>query len=316
MSKRVCIIGGSGFVGRAMVRQAARAGHTVVVACRHPERARDMLVEGVSLLKADVTTGRGLDEAIAGSDCVINLVGILFEQGRYSFDAAHVKGTENILAATKRSSATRYLHMSALGAGKIPESRYARSKGEAEARVRQSRLSWTIFRPSIIFGEGDSFFNKFRAMSHFSPLLPVIAGETRFQPVWVEDVARVFVASIENRHIFGKTYELAGPKSYSFMELMQLLMRYLGRNRLLLPVPGFAAKIMAAFMQLLPTPPLTSDQLKLLQHDSVVDGEPFPAEFGSPAALEDILPTYICNGQAGRLQSHLDDSRTRYRQLR
>ncbi|MCK5481969.1 MAG: complex I NDUFA9 subunit family protein, partial [Gammaproteobacteria bacterium] len=254
MSKQVCIIGGSGFVGRAIVRQAARAGHTVVVACRHPERARDILVEGVSLVKADVTTGRGLDEAIAGSDCVINLVGLLFERGRYSFDAAHVKGTENILEAIKRGSATQYLHMSALGAGKIPESRYARSKGEAETRVRQSGLSWTIFRPSVIFGEGDSFFNKFKAMSRFAPVLPVIAGETRFQPVWVEDVARVFVASIDNRHCFGKIYELAGPKSYSFMELMQLLMRYLGRNRLLLPIPGTAAKIMAAFMQLLPTP--------------------------------------------------------------
>lgn len=316
MSKQVCIIGGSGFVGRAIVRQAVRAGHTVVVACRHPERARDLLVEGVSLVKADVTTGRGLDEAIAGSDCVINLVGLLFERGRYSFDAAHVKGTENILEAIKRGSATQYLHMSALGAGKIPESRYARSKGEAETRVRQSGLSWTIFRPSVIFGEGDSFFNKFKAMSRFAPVLPVIAGETRFQPVWVEDVARVFVASIDNRHCFGKIYELAGPKSYSFMELMQLLMRYLGRNRLLLPIPGTAAKIMAAFMQLLPTPPLTSDQLKLLQHDSVVDGEAFPDQFGDPAALEEVLPTYICNGQAGRLQSHLDDCRTRYRQLR
>jgi uncharacterized protein YbjT (DUF2867 family) len=316
MSKRVCIIGGSGFVGRAIVRQAVRAGYTVVVACRHPERARDLLVEGVSLAKADVTTGRGLDEAIAGSDCVINLVGLLFERGRYSFDAAHVKGTENILEAIKRGSATQYLHMSALGAGKIPESRYAHSKGDAETRVRQSGLSWTIFRPSVIFGEGDSFFNKFKAMSRFAPVLPVIAGETRFQPVWVEDVARVFVESIDNRHCFGTIYELAGPKSYSFMELMQLLMRYLGRNRLLLPIPGFAAKIMAAFMQLLPTPPLTSDQLKLLQHDSVVDGEAFPDQFGNPAALEEVLPTYICNGQAGRLQSHLDDCRTRYRQLR
>ena len=316
MSKQVCIIGGSGFVGRAIVRQAVRAGHTVVVACRHPERARDLLVEGVSLVKVDVITGRGLDEAIAGSDCVINLVGLLFERGRYSFDAAHVKGTENILEAIKKSSATQYLHMSALGAGKIPESRYARSKGEAETRVRQSGLSWTIFRPSVIFGEGDSFFNKFKAMSRFAPVLPVIAGETRFQPVWVEDVARAFVASIDNRHLFGKIYELAGPKSYSFMELMQLLMRCLGRNRLLLPVPGFAAKIMAIFTQLLPTPPLTSDQLKLLQHDNVVDGEPFPEVFGSPAALEEVIPTYICNGQAGRLQSHLDDCRTRYRQLR
>ncbi|MDT8375135.1 MAG: complex I NDUFA9 subunit family protein [Mariprofundaceae bacterium] len=316
MSKQVCIIGGSGFVGRAMVRQAVRAGYTVVVACRHPERARDLLVEGVSLVKADVTTGRGLDEAVAGSDCVINLVGLLFERGRYSFDAAHVKGTEHVIEAVRRSAVTRYLHMSALGAGKIPESRYARSKGEAETRVRRSGLCWTIFRPSVIFGEGDSFLNRFKAMSRFAPVLPVIAGETRFQPVWVEDVARAFIASIDNRHLVGKVFELAGPKRYSFMQLMQLLMRCLGRNRLLLPVPGFAAKIMAAFMQLLPVPLLTPDQLKLLQHDSVVDGEPFPAVFGTPSALEEVLPTYIRNGQAGRLQSRLDDSRARYRKLR
>ena len=316
MSKQVCIIGGSGFVGRAIVRQAVRAGHTVVVACRHPERARELLVEGVRLVKVDITTGRGLDEAVAGSDCVINLVGLLFERGRNSFSAGHVKGTENILEATKKSTATQYLHMSALGAGKIPESRYARSKGEAETRVRQSGLSWAIFRPSIIFGEGDSFFNKFKAMSSFAPVLPVIAGSTRFQPVWVEDVARAFVESIGNQSLSGKTYELAGPKSYSFMELMQLLMSCLGRRRLLIPVPGFAAKIMASFMQLLPIPPLTSDQLKLLQHDSVVKGEAFPDQFGKPAALEEVLPTYICNGQAGRLQTRLDDCRSRYRQLR
>jgi len=316
MSKQVCIIGGSGFVGRSMVRQAVRAGHTVVVACRHPERARDLLVEGVSLVKADLSTGRGLDEAIKGSDCVINLVGLLFERGKCTFDAAHVKGTENILEAIKKSSATQYLHMSALGAGKIPESRYARSKGEAETRVRQSGLSWTIFRPSIIFGEGDSFFNKFKAMTRFAPVLPVIAGKTRFQPVWVEDVARAFIESIDNRHLFGKVYELAGPKSYSFMELMQLLMCCLGRNRLLIPVPGFVAKIMAAFMQLLPTPPLTLDQLKLLQHDNVVNGESFPESFGTPTELEAVIPTYICNDQSGRLQSHLDECRTRYRQLR
>lgn len=316
MSKQVCIIGGSGFVGRAVVRQALKAGHQVTVACRHPERARDLLVNGARLVKADVIDGRGLDEAVAGSDCVINLVGLLFERGRYSFDAAHVKGTENILQACKDAGISHYLHMSALGAGKVPQSRYSRTKGEAETRVRQSGLDWTIFRPSIIYGEGDSFFTMFKAMTRFAPVLPVIAGETRFQPVWVEDVARVFVESVGNHHVAGNAYALGGPKSYSFMELMQLLMKCLGRCRLLIPVPGFAAKIMAAFMQLLPTPPLTTDQLKLLQHDNVVDGEAFPQMFGEAADLEAILPTYICQGQAGRLQSHLDDSRTRYRQLR
>jgi NADH dehydrogenase len=227
-----------------------------------------------------------------------------------------VKGTERVLEACKKAGVPQYLHMSALGAGKVPASRYSRTKGEAETRVRQSSLNWTIFRPSIVYGEGDSFFNKFKAMTGLLPVLPVIAGGSRFQPVWVEDVARAFVASIGDSRVKGQTYALGGPKSYSFMELMRLLMAALGRCRLLIPVPNFAAKIMATFMQMLPTPPLTSDQLKLLQHDNVVEGEAFPALFGKPADLEAILPTYICNGQAGRLQKVLDNSRTRYRQLR
>ena len=316
MSKQVCIIGGSGFIGRAIVRQATTAGFSVTVACRHPERARDLLVNGARLVKVDITTGTGLQEAVAGQDCVINLVGLLFERGRYSFSAAHLKGTEHILQSCKEAGVAQYLHMSALGAGKVPASLYSRTKGEAETRVRQSGLDWTIFRPSIVYGEGDSFFNKFKAMTALLPVLPVIAGETRFQPVWVEDVARAFVASVGNHHVKGEVFALGGPKDYSFMELMQLLMRSLGRCRLLIPVPTFAAKIMATFMQLLPVPPLTPDQLKLLQHDNVVDGEPFPALFGEPANLEAILPTYIALGQAGRLQKLLDNSRTRYRQGR
>jgi len=316
MSKQVCIIGGSGFIGRAIVRQATTAGFSVTVACRHPERARDLLVNGARLAKVDITTGAGLEEAVAGQDCVINLVGLLFERGRYSFSAAHLKGTEHILQACKKAGVGQYLHMSALGAGNVPESLYASTKGEAESSVRQSSLNWTIFRPSIVYGEGDSFFNKFKAMTALLPVLPVIAGATRFQPVWVEDVARAFVASVGNHHVKNQVYALAGPKAYSFMELMQLLMGALGRCRLLIPVPTFAAKIMATFMQLLPVPPLTPDQLKLLQHDNVVDGEAFPAIFGEPANLEAVLPTYIADGQAGRLQKLLDNSRTRYRQGR
>jgi NADH dehydrogenase len=316
MSKQVCIIGGSGFVGRAIVRQAVEAGYQVTVACRHPERARALLVEGVQLVKADITDGRGLDEAVAGADCVMNLVGLLFERGRYSFDAAHVQGAEHVIAACKRAGVKQYLHMSALGAGKIPASHYARSKGEAEGRVRQSGLSWTIVRPSIIFGAGDSFFNKFKQMSAMMPILPVIAGATRFQPVWVEDVARVFVGCIGNRHAGSKTYELGGPKRYSFHELLAMLMKVLGRRRLLLPVPPFAARLMAMVMQWLPVPPLTPDQLAMLQRDNVVEGEAYPTEFGEPAELEAVLPTYIGGDQAARLQQQLDENRRHYRQLR
>jgi len=314
MTKQMCIIGGSGFVGRAIVRQAREAGYKITVGCRHPERARDLLVHGVELAKVDITNGNGVDEAVSGSDVVINLVGLLFERGRYSFDAAHVEGTQHLLDACEKAGVSRYLHMSALGAGKVSESRYSSSKGEAEGRIRQSGLNWTIFRPSIIYGAGDSFFNKFKAMTGLLPVLPVIAGETRFQPVWVEDVARAFVQAAGDRHTYGEAYTLAGPKAYSFMALMQLLMKSLDRCRLLIPVPHFAARIMAMFMQLLPTPPLTPDQLKLLQHDNVAEGEAFPARFGEPANLEAVLPRYIRQGQAGRLQKLLNHSRTRYRQ--
>lgn len=316
MTRQVCIIGGSGFVGRAIVRQAVAAGLKVTVACRHPERARDLLVHGAQLAKVDIATGASLDEAVAGNSCVINLVGLLFERGRYTFAASHVKGTENVIAACKRAGVSQYLHMSALGAGDVPESSYATTKSEAESLVRASGLNWTIFRPSIIYGAGDSFFNKFKAMTALMPVLPVISGNTRFQPVWVEDVARAFVSSVDNKKVTGQIYALGGPNQYSFRELLQLLMRALGRCRLLLPVPGFAAKVMAFFMQLLPTPPLTPDQLKLLGHNNIVEGEAFPAIFGEPADLETTLPTYIRGSQAGRLQKLLSESRTRYRQNR
>jgi len=313
MGRNICIIGGSGFVGRAIVQEAIHHGHQVTVACRHPERARDLAVEGVRMLRADVVDGRGLDEAVAGADTVIYLVGLLFEKGRYSFEAAHVHGVEHVLAACKRAGVQQYLHMSALGAGVIPASKYARTKGEAEGFVRQSSLNWSIFRPSIIYGAGDNFFNQFKAMSKSLPLLPVISGETRFQPVWVQDVARAFVKSIGNRHVYGKTFELGGPKAYTFRALLELLMTELERDRQLIPVPGFVARIMAAFMQLLPTPPLTPDQLLLLRHDNVVDGECYPKMFGNPAELEVVLPGYIRATPMESLQQQLNTSRSYYR---
>lgn len=313
MSKRVCIIGGSGFVGRAIVHEAIHHGYKVTVACRHPERSRELQVDGARLARVDITDGRGLDEAMQGADTVINLVGLLFEKGRYNFTAAHVRGAEHVVAACKRAGVRQYLHMSALGAGQTPASAYASTKGKAEERVRQSGLNWTIFRPSIIYGAGDSFFNKFKQMTAMLPVLPVIAGQTRFQPIWVNDVARAFVASIGNRHVKGQTFELGGPDVFTFRELLEILMQTLGRTRLLIPVPHFAARIMAAFMQFLPTPPLTPDQLVLLGKDNVVQGNAYPAIFGSPASIEAILPTYICASQPESLQQQLDTSRSYYR---
>jgi len=312
VSAHICIVGGSGFVGRAIARVVCKQGYRVSVACRHPEKARDMQVEGIRLVRADVVSGHGLDEAIAGADCVINLVGLLFEKGRYTFDAAHVHGTEHLLAACDRAGVRQYLHMSALGADSGSNSVYARTKATAEARVRQSHMAWTIFRPSIIYGAGDAFFNRFEQLTQSMPVLPVIEGNTHFQPVWVEDVAGAFVIAIENRHVQGKTYALAGPRAYSFRKLLEIMLGLLNRKRLLIPVPGYAARLMALFMQWLPTPPLTPDQLILLKHDNVVKGTPFPIEFGNPADLEDILPTYLPGNRPVRLQQHLDRNRKQF----
>ncbi len=313
MGKHICIIGGRGFVGRAITRQAVAAGHQVTVACRHPSKARNQLIKGARLVRADVTDGSGLGDAVADADVVINLVGLLFEKGKQSFEAVHTKGARRVVEACKAAGVQQLLHMSALGAGKVADSKYAQTKGEAEAIVRKSRLNFTIFRPSIIYGAGDSFFNKFKVMSQSLPVLPLIAGETRFQPVWVEDVARAFVGSIGNRHVSGCIFELGGPKSYTFRRLLEIMLKELGVKRTLIPVPGVAAFLMAAFTQVLPTPPITRDQLILLGHDNVIDGEPFPIIFGKPAAVEEVLPTYICGSRSETVQRTLDRARSHYR---
>lgn len=313
MGQRVCIIGGSGFVGRVIVQQAIEAGHDVTVACRHPERARELLVEGAVLAKADVTDGSGLSEALAGADTAIYLVGLLFEKGRQNFQAAHFDGVKHVLAACKEASVGQFLHMSALGAGQVAESQYAATKAAAEQLVEASGLNWTVFRPSVIYGTGDNFFNQFKAMSAMLPVLPVIKGSARLQPVWVQDVARAFVTSIGNKDVTAQRYDLAGPQAYSFQELLELLMNQLGRERVLIPVPDFAANLMALFTSLLPTPLITSDQLTMLDHDNVVDGEPFPSLFGEAASLELVLPTYICGSRSETQQQQFDASRKRYR---
>jgi len=313
MGKRICIIGGSGFVGRAIVDRAIGAGHRVTVACRHPERARDLLVKGAELARADVVDGSGIDAAVAEHDVVIYLVGLLFEKGRQNFAAAHVDGVARVLESCQRADVRQYLHMSALGAGKVSESVYAETKAAAEKLVSESGLNWTIFRPSIIYGTGDNFFNQFKAMSAMLPVMPVISGQTRFQPVWVEDVARAFVASIDNHHVSAQTYELGGPDVFSFQDMLEILMRELDRQRIFIPVPAIAANVMAMFTSLLPTPPITQDQLKLLAHDNVVEGEAFPALFGKAAALERVLPTYICTSASEQLQQQMDGYRQYYR---
>lgn len=313
MSKQISIIGGSGFVGRAIARQALAQGHNVSIACRHPERARDLLVHGIRLVKADICSGRGLDEAVQHADCVINLVGLLFERGPQTFAAAHVHGTEHLIAACERATVKQYIHMSALGADLGSLSNYARTKAEAEQRVRTSKLKWSIMRPSVIFGAQDSFLNRFRDLYAVAPVAPVIAGDTLFQPVWVEDVARAFVSCIGKRGVSGKIFELCGPESYSLRRIIEMLLGELGRERVLISIPMPIAGLMAKLMQLLPAPPLTPDQLILLKRDNVATGkDAFPTIFGQPAALPDVLPACLQADQARTLQLKLDRDRKRF----
>ncbi|MDX8383074.1 MAG: complex I NDUFA9 subunit family protein [Ghiorsea sp.] len=315
MAKRVCIIGGTGFVGRSIVRQALDAGHDVVVTTRHPARARHLLVQGTQIYKANICTGKGLAEAVQGCDVVINLVGLLFERGRNTFSAAHQQGAEHVIQACKDAKVTQLLHMSALfDAQSTQASAYAETKHAAEALVKQSGLDWTIFRPSLIFGAQDSFLMRFKALSSLGAVLPVIAGKTKFQPIWVEDVARAFVASIGNAQVSQSAYTLAGDKAYSFKALLELWMEALGRTRLFLPVPNLAASMLAVVSKAMPTPLLTADQLTLLQYDNIVSkGEAFPSIFGDTSSFESLLPCLATGGQAQQLQDTLDCARTRYR---
>jgi len=313
MSKHICLVGGSGFVGRSIARQAIDCGYHVSIACRHPERARDMQIKGVRLIKADICSGRGLDKAVQGADCVINLVGLLFERGTQNFAAAHIHGTEHLLAACERANIPQYLHMSALGAKLGSLSKYAHSKAEAEQRVRQSQLAWTIMRPSVIYGQHDAFFNRFRKIFACAPFVPLIGTQTRFQPVWVEDVAHAFVASIGMREVHGNIYELGGPDIYTLRELIEAMLKELGWERRILPLPPLAASIMARSMELLPTPPFTRDQLILLKQDNIVSDEAFPAIFGQPAALHTVLPAILKPDAASTLQQRLNRDRKRIR---
>jgi len=309
-SKIVTIIGGSGFVGRAMIRRAVAAGYQVRVGCRHPQRAAALRVDGATFCQANVATGKGVGDAVRGSDMVINLVGLLFERGSNTFQAAHVDGTARIVAACEQHGVGRYLHMSALGADVASESAYARTKAEAELRVEHSSLDWTIFRPSVIYGANDGFLCRFAALSALAPVFPVIAAQTRFQPVWVEDVARAFVDSLVLRASSKQHIALAGPKVYSMLTLIEMTMAQLGRQRLLLSVPSPLDKLMSMVMQLLPTPLLTPDQLILLQQDNVVEeGEAFPDWLPAPALLEQQMPIVLGGDESSRLQRYLDRAR-------
>jgi NADH dehydrogenase len=308
----VTVFGGSGFLGRHLVRRLAATGARVTVAVREPESALFLKPMGdvgqITPVGADVRDGPAVAAAVQGADWVVNLVGVLYETKRQSFSAIHAQGAERIAKAAKAAGAKRLVHVSAIGANRHSSAAYARSKAAGEAAVTAAYPAATILRPSIIFGPEDDFFNRFAAMARMSMALPLFGGgETRFQPVYVGDVADAVMRSLVDEGTAGKTYELGGPRVYSFRQLMELILAEIGRKRILLPLPffvadaiGSVADAMVAVLQSLPlpfevAPPLTGDQAKLLRYDNVVSGDaPGLADLGiTPTACEIILPTYL-----------------------
>ncbi|RMD90020.1 MAG: complex I NDUFA9 subunit family protein [Alphaproteobacteria bacterium] len=300
-ARLVTIFGGSGFVGRYLVQHLARRGARIRVAVRHPQEALFLKPLGqvgqIHIMQANVRHAPSVAAAVAGADMVINLVGILHERGRQRFRSVHVEGARHVAEAARAAGARHLLHMSALGADPDSPSRYARSKAEGEAAVRAVFPRATIMRPSIIFGPEDDFFNRFARLAKFLPFIPVIAGETRFQPVYVGDVAEAFArAALDGgRPSRAMTYELGGPCVYTFRELLEIMRREAMIRRPLMPVPMWLARLKAAFLGLLPNPPITLDQLRLLGRDNVVqEGAAGLADLGiRPTPLEAILPTYM-----------------------
>jgi uncharacterized protein YbjT (DUF2867 family) len=306
----VTVFGGSGFIGAQAVRALAKRGWRIRVAVRKPTVANDLPPLGdvgqIQLMRCDITNAEDVARAVRGADAVINLVGVLFESGGRSFEAMHVGGAKTLAKAARAAGVTRFVQVSAIGADAASRSAYARSKAQAEAAVRAVYPDAVILRPSVVFGAGDDFLNKFASMATLAPALPLIGGgETQFQPVYVGDVAEAVARAATDAGCAGKTYELGGPARYTFKELLQLILRETGRGRALLPLPFFAAETLGAAAQTLTLfglkPPLTLDQVLMLKTDNVVaPGALGLADLGlQPTGLEAIAPTYLWRYRRG-----------------
>lgn len=300
MTNLVTVIGGSGFLGRYVVQQLAKAGHRVRVAVRHPELALFLKPLGgvgqIQIVQANVRYPASIAHAVAGSDAIVNLVGILYPSGRQTFNHVQGEGAEGIARAATAANVKVLVHVSAIGADAESPSNYARTKGEGEAKVRAAFPAATILRPSVVFGPEDGFFNRFAGLAQISPVMPVICGDSRFQPVYVGDVARAVLQAVETPERYGgQTYELGGPRVWTFRDLLAYILKEIRINRPLVEIPLPIAKLQAAVLGLLPRPMLTSDQLKLLARDNVVSaGAAGLDAFGiTPTPIESAVPSYL-----------------------
>lgn len=296
----VTVFGGSGFIGRYLVQRLAERGWRVRVAVRHPEGAAFLKPLGevgqIKPVQANLRDASSVAAAVDGADAVVNLVGILYERGDQRFAALHGAGAGLAAEAAARAGAKRFVQVSALGADAASKASYAQTKAEGERQVRSAFPGATIVRPSVVFGPEDGFFNRFGAMAVISPVLPLIGGGlTQFQPVYVGDVAEAMARILENDDTAGRIYELGGPRVYRFRELMELVCQVTGRARRLVDIPWGLARLQGRFLQMLPKPPLTADQVRLLESDNVVsDGSLGLRELGiTPTPAEVVIESYM-----------------------
>ncbi len=306
-AKIVTVFGGSGFVGRHTVRALAEAGYRVRVAVRNPHTAHFLrplgVVGQVEIVQANIRDEASVTRALDGADAAVNLVGILFEKGKQTFQAVHVDAAARIARLAQESGVSHLVHLSAIGADPAAHAKYAQTKAEGEKQVRDAFPNAVVLRPSIIFGPEDNFFNLFASLARVLPFLPLIGGgHTRFQPVFVGDVADAVAASLAADQAAGRVFELGGPRMYSFKELLQFILTHTGRKRLLIPIPFALAKFEALVLALIPKfimdPLLTMDQVELLKRDNVVnvsdDAIGTLADFAiTPLSVESVVPSYL-----------------------
>jgi NADH dehydrogenase len=296
MARRIVVLGGSGFVGRHLVARCVAAGHSVVVVTRRRGNARELfLLPTVDVIQADVFDVAALTRVLQGADVLVNLVGILNESGRNTFDRAHVELARTAVAAGGSAGVRRFLQMSALAAAPDAPSRYLRSKAAAEQIVADSGLAWTVFRPSVIFGREDHFLNLFAQLGRLLPVIALAGATARFQPIWVGDVAQCFAQAVTDDATTGQRYDLCGPQAYTLHDLVAWTLATAGTPRPIIPLSPALAGLQARVLELLPGKLLSRDNLASMRCDSVC-GAPFPAVFGiKPQALEALAPEWLAS---------------------
>ncbi len=301
----ITVFGGSGFVGRHVVHGLARRGYQIRVAVRRPEDAHFLQPFGgvgqIVSVQANLRDTGSVARAVEGASGVVNAVGILFESGRQDFDAIHHEGAKRVAEQTARAGIDHLVHISALGANSLSPAEYARTKALGEDAVRAAHPAAQILRPSVIFGEEDNFFNLFAAMAQISPFLPLIGGGgTKFQPVYVADVAQAVLNRLQSNTDRSRVYELGGPEIMSFRQVLELVLAATGRRRLLVPIPFALARFEAWFLQMWPwNPLLTVDQVRLLETDNVLssaarsEGRTLQDLGIAPRSARAIVPSYL-----------------------